>query len=428
MSPKARHVAIRPALIAGRCFTVNLFTGLLNCRVISKVANCMALADYLVVGSGLTGATIARSLSDSRREVMMIERRPFIGGNVHDSVHPSGIRIHTYGPHYFRTGSAQIWGYAKRFSNFYDYKAELLTLVDGQHEHWPILQNCVERLAGQNWTPAFSGTPHNFEEASLAMMPQIVYQKFVKGYTEKQWGVPARTLSPELAKRFDVRSDHDTYLSRHRYQGIPSAGYSAWMQRMLEGIPTILNTDYLKSPESYHHRRAIIFTGPIDELFSYRLGRLKYRGQRRNHQFLPQIDRYQPGVQVNNPGPTGSHVRTIEWKHLLEPKQAKDICGTVVTTETPYTATDPDNYEYPFPDSANQYLYRRYADLARSVPGLVVCGRLGEYRYYDMDQAIGRAMVIAKHLLSARKANIVDLAPLLRRGASEKVAGSRSPV
>lgn len=381
----------------------------------------MLSTDYLVVGSGLTGATIARLLTDGGREVVVVERRPALGGNVHDSLHPSGIRIHTYGPHYFRTGSEQIWEYAKRFGGFYEYRAELLTLIDGQHEHWPILRACVERLADKHWAPAFKGTPHNFEEASLAMMPQIVYEKFVKGYTEKQWGVPAHTLSAKLAKRFDLRSDGDTHLSRHKYQGIPSAGYSTWMQRMLEGIPIILNTNYLKSLESYRYRRAVIFTGPIDELFSYRLGRLKYRGQQRHHQFFPEIDRYQPGVQVNNPDITeGNHVRTIEWKHLLKLKQIKAICGTVVTTEAPYTATDPDNYEYPFPDSANQSLYRRYADLAHQVPGLVVCGRLGEYRYYDMDQAIGRAMVIARRLLSARRTEIADLAPLLRLAISKK--------
>lgn len=128
----------------------------------------MLRADYLIVGSGLTGATIARLLADAGREVVVLERRSHVGGNVHDSVHPSGIRIHTHGPHYFRTGSERIWQFVKRFGDFYEYRAELLTLIDGRNEHWPVLKSCVDRLAGTDWVPAFRGAPSNFEEASLS--------------------------------------------------------------------------------------------------------------------------------------------------------------------------------------------------------------------------------------------------------------------
>jgi UDP-galactopyranose mutase len=363
----------------------------------------MLCADYIVVGSGLTGATIARLLTDMKREVVILERRPHIGGNVHDTLHPSGIRIHTYGPHYFRTGSQRIWEFATRFARFYEYKAELLSWIDGRYERWPVVNNCLIRLAGENWSPGFKGIPTNFEEASLSMMPQIVYEKFVKGYTEKQWGVPAHTLSADLARRFNVRSDDDVLLSRHKYQGLPREGYHVWMKKMLEGIPVFLGVDYLKCKEDFRHKQHLIYTGPIDEMLSFKFGRLKYRGQRRECRYLADADHVLPSAQVNNPDPVcGAHVRTMEWKYLMPADLAKKSVGTVITTETPYTSENPNDYEYPFPDSINQKLYQAYYHMAAQLPKLIVCGRLGEYRYYDMDQAIGRSMMITKRLLSAK--------------------------
>jgi len=143
-------------------------------------------ADYLIVGSGLSGAVIARTLADAGRSTLIVERRNHAGGNVHDHSHPSGIRIHTYGPHYFRTNDTNIWTFVNRFASFYPYAASLQSCVDGRLERWPISTNYIQRTVGKNWRPDFLGTPSNFEEASLAMMPRIVYEKFVKGCTEKQ--------------------------------------------------------------------------------------------------------------------------------------------------------------------------------------------------------------------------------------------------
>jgi UDP-galactopyranose mutase len=365
----------------------------------------MICADYIVVGSGLTGATIARMLHDAGREVLVLERRSHVGGNVHDSLHPSGIRVHTYGPHYFRTGSRKIWEFVTRFSRFYEYRARLCSDVDGRLENWPPLKSRVDRLAGKNWHPGFIGKPSNFEEASLAMMPAVIYEKFVKPYTEKQWGVQAQTLMPHLARRFEIRQGHEVHLSRHKYQGLPSEGYHAWMNNMLAGIPVLLNTDYLRLSCDVKCKRSLVFTGSIDELLSYRFGRLKYRGQRRVHYCLPEVKEFQPCAQVNNPDPCrGDHIRTIEWKHLMDSHSIDKIHGTVITTETPYTVTNVDCREYPFPDLLNQNLYRQYARCVASIPKLTVCGRLGEYRYYDMDQAIGRGVSIAKRILSCEAA------------------------
>lgn len=362
------------------------------------------LVDYLVVGSGLTGAVVARMMADAGHNVLVVERRSHLGGNVHDHTHPSGIRIHTYGPHYFRTTSDEIWDFVNRFASFYKYEAELKSYVDGRYENWPIAASYIRRVIGEHWQPDFGGRPANFEEASLAIMPRLIYEKFVKGYTEKQWGVPAKSLSPNLARRFDVRQDDEPRLMRHKYQGIPIEGYTGLMTNMLAGIPTILNFDYLQQREVVKPRKMLIFTGPIDEFFGYDLGRLAYRGQQREHVYLPDRNYIQPCGQVNNPSPAnGPHIRTLEWKHMMPRAYAERVKGTVLTREIPVSPTDPHHYEYPFPDKANADLYARYRQRADAIPNLLICGRLGEYRYYDMDQAIGRAMMLARKVLKPER-------------------------
>lgn len=356
--------------------------------------------EYVVVGSGLTGAVLARRLADSGREVVVVERRHHLGGNVVDHTHPSGIRVHTYGPHYFRTDSDVVWSFVNRFSEFYTYEASLKSLVDGQCESWPITSSYIRRTVGEGWKPAFIGSPANFEEASLAIMPRMIYDKFVKGYTEKQWGVPAAMLSAQLAKRFEVRQDGDPRLVRSRYQGLPVLGYTNLMTNMLADIPTVLNCNYLEHRETFTFGRKLIYTGPIDEYFGFDQGRLSYRGQKRSHSYLPDVEFHQGCCQVNNPDPdAGPHIRTLEWKHLMPPEFAKRIQGTVLTREVTVSPDDPNDYEYPFPDRTNDLLYQQYRERAKALRNVVFCGRLGEYRYYDMDQAIERALHIADELL-----------------------------
>jgi len=358
-------------------------------------------ADYVIVGSGLTGATIARMLTDTGREVFVLDRRAHLGGNVHDHRHASGIRIHTYGPHYFRTSSEKIWDYVTRFADFAPYVASLQTIVDGSLENWPIAASYIRRVIGETWEPSFRGDPANFEEASLAMMPELIYRKFVKGYTEKQWGVPASALSASLARRFDVREDDDPRLMKHKHQGIPREGYAAFMQNMLAGIDVSLNHTFVREESPVEARKLMIFTGPIDELFNCDLGRLRYRTQRREHVYMPETAEFQPCGQVNNPDPRSApHIRTLEWKHMMPPEQLAGVRGTVITRETTIDSEEPDRHEYPFPDQANAELYNRYRERANAISRLLVCGRLGEYRYYDMDQAIGHAMSLAEGILA----------------------------
>ncbi len=361
----------------------------------------MPKADYLIIGSGLTGSVIARTLADAGRDVLVVERRDHVGGNVHDHTHTSGIHIHTYGPHYFRTNSDRVWDFVTRFAEFFKYEASLKTLVDGQHENWPIAASYIAKHIGNDWKPEFTGTPTNFEQAALSLMPRGIYEKFIKEYNEKQWGVPADTLSADLCKRFDVRADDEPRLKPDcKHQGIPLQGYTHLMQQMIQGIPVELNFDYLKRRSETQARELTIFTGPIDSLFDYELGKLHYRGQQRKHTFLPDTHNAQPCGQVNTPMHShGPSIRTLEWKHMMLPAQAQPISGTLLTTETPFTPNDPGEYEYPFPDNTNAQLYRRYREMADDTERLLVCGRLGEYRYFDMDQAIARALILAQRIL-----------------------------
>jgi UDP-galactopyranose mutase len=365
----------------------------------------MLTVDYLIVGSGLTGAVIARALADAGREVLVVDRRRHMGGNVHDHAHESGVRVHTYGPHYFRTTSDRVWEYATRFAPFYKYEAALLSDVAGELAQWPIAGSYINRVIGPTWAPEFKGTPRNFEEAALAIMPRLVYERFVKEYNEKQWGVPAHTLAAELCGRFDVRHDDEPRLKPNaKHQGIPEPGYAEWTRRMLDGIPVLLNYDYLKRTGEVAARKWLVFTGPIDEFFGFDLGRLKYRGQRRAHAYRPDVAGFaQPCGQVNNPTHAGGpHIRTLEWKHMMRPDLAARITGTVLTTETSFTPENPSEYEYPFPDAANADLYRAYRRRADALDRVLVCGRLGEYRYFDMDQAIARAMALADRVMFDR--------------------------
>ncbi|HLJ20262.1 MAG TPA: FAD-dependent oxidoreductase [Stellaceae bacterium] len=349
----------------------------------------------VVVGSGLTGATIARLARDAGYSVTVVERRAEVGGNVRDQRHASGIVLHPFGPHFFRTGSDRIWKFVNRFASFRPFAAELKTMVDGAAEDWPVTAEYIERVCGTRWSPAFSGEPANFEEASLAMMPRLVYEKFVRGYTEKQWGVPAASLDTSLATRFEIREGSDRRLKTSAYQGLPSIGYSAFMDAMLTGIDVRRGVDFLAHRSELSGCRLTVFTGPIDEFFGFDLGRLQYRAQRRRHRWHGDIAFKHATVSTNFPDPaSGAFIREIEWKRMMPADEAAGIAGTLVTREYPFSPEHPDQYEYPFPSDPNRRLYERYAERARAFPDLLLCGRLGEYRYYDMDQAIARAITL----------------------------------
>jgi UDP-galactopyranose mutase len=370
-------------------------------------------ADYVIVGAGLTGSTIARLLADANREVLLIERRPHVGGNLHDWRHQSGIAVHTYGPHYFRTSSDRIWAFVRRFAAFRPYEAIVRCFVAGRCEPWPLTRATVERLYGATASTAPVARVSNFEERLLNMIPQLAYEQFIRGYTKKQWACDPRQLSMQLAARIELREGDDPRLKRSRYQGLPAEGYGSFMRSLVAGIPLFSEVDYLCARDQLRARVKLIFTGPIDTFFDHRFGRLSWRGQRREHVHLPGALRL-PSVQLNFPSESEPAIRVIEWAHMMPAHEPYD--GTLLTYETPYTPTDPDAFEYPVPDSANAALFERYRSLAEERDDVIICGRLGEYRYLDMDQAIARALRIgAKLLREPGSARITSCQKVVRR-------------
>ena len=360
-------------------------------------------AEYVIVGAGLTGGTIARLLHDAGRRVVVVDRRAHVGGNVFDHVHATGVRVHTYGPHLFRTSSDRVWAFVNRFASFYPYRHRVLSEVDGVRYVWPPGATTIRRLVGDDWRPEFAATPTNFEEAALSLMPRRVFEMFVKEYNEKQWGVPAAALDAALCRRFDVRADDDPFFTpRAKHQALPVGGFAALTRALLDGIDVRTGVDWLRARDAFAAERLLVFTGPIDEYFDHAQGRLHYRGQERRHDVVdaPGDALAQEISVLNNPTHRGGpHVRTIEWKHFMRADERAATTGSVLTTETPRTPTDPDGYEYPFPDDANRRLYESYRARAAAEHGVLFCGRLGEYRYFDMDQAIARATMIAERIL-----------------------------
>jgi len=359
----------------------------------------MIRADFVIVGSGLTGSTIARILADHQQHVVILERKNHIAGNVYDYKHECGAMIHKYGPHYFRCGSEKIWNFVNRFSSFYNWSAELRSKVNDDYLNWPVQQSYIEKIAGTNWN-LFKGEPKNFEEACLAKMPRELYELFIKGYTEKQWGVKCTELDKDLATRITInKSNVNTLTPNHKWNALPRNGYTEMVRNMLDGINVITEFDYLENRENIIANKLLVFTGPIDEFFGYKYGKLKYRGQNRRVEHLPGTEQYQPYIQVNYPNAEEPRIRTIEWKHLMHEGDKKNVKGTLLTHETPFTPETPHQYEYPFPDKVNKALYEKYKQQAEALKDVLICGRLGEYRYYDMDQAIGRAMNFASEIL-----------------------------
>lgn len=353
--------------------------------------------DYLIVGAGLTGSIIARALADRGENVLIIDRRQHKGGNVYDYKDENGIRIHTYGPHYFRTNSINIWNFVNRYDSFYPYEPVLMTKIEDKFEYWPIQNDYIVNNIGTNWKPSFLGTPSNFEEASLSIMPTIIYERFIRDYNVKQWGVDPKNLDTDLVGRFEVRMDGDIRLKTCRYQGIPVSGYSKLMGNLTKNIETILNVEYKYIKNSVNVKKKTIYTGAIDEFFDFDLGKLTYRGQIREHQHYADSDFILPVGQVNTPSiDEGPHIRILEWKHMMPMQERNKINGTVLTKETPFTPTKPNDYEYPFPDKRNRELFNKYHARLDNIGGVLICGRLGEYRYYDMDQAIERAFSILR--------------------------------
>ena len=355
--------------------------------------------DYLIVGAGLYGAVCAHELTKRGKHCLVIDRRDHIAGNIYTEI-ISGINVHKYGAHIFHTSDRGIWDYVNQFAEFNHYINSPIAIYKDELYNLPFNMNTFSKMWGIK-TPAEAKEkiaeqvaqlnitePRNLEEQALRLVGTDVYTKLVKGYTEKQWGRDCRDLPAFIIKRLPCRFTYNNNYFNDRYQGIPIGGYTAMVERMLEGVEVRLNTDFFALvKEQPHIADRIIYSGCIDEYFRYKLGALHYRSVRFETEELP-LEDYQGNAVVNYTDREVPYTRIIEHKHFEFGTQPT----TVISRE--YSAEWNPGMEpyYPVNDAENSAVYAKYQKLAKAEPNVHFGGRLGQYRYYDMDKVIRAAL------------------------------------
>jgi UDP-galactopyranose mutase len=354
------------------------------------------MLDWLVVGAGFAGSVLAERLASQRGDsVLLIDRRPHLGGNSHDRIDEAGLLIHQYGPHIFHTNSDVIVRYLSMFTDWRDYEHRVLALVEGQLLPIPINLDTVNRLYGldldTDGMERFLAARRErvarirtSEDMLVSTVGRDLYEKFFRGYTRKQWGVEPSQLAKSVAARIPIRTNRDDRYFSDAFQKMPADGYTRVFQRMLDHplIEIALGVDFSDVKDRVPHRR-MIFTGPIDEFFDYRFGRLPYRSLQFRHETRDE-EWYQSVAVVNYPQ-TESFTRVTEYKHLTGQRHPK----TSLIFEYPSDVGDP---FYPVPRPENESLYKRYQSLGQATPDVWFVGRLASYRYYNMDQVVGQAL------------------------------------
>lgn len=361
--------------------------------------------DYLIVGAGLTGAAFARIMKDHGKNCLVIDRRSHIGGNVY-SEKIEGIEVHKYGTHIFHTDNEKVWEFVNRFASFHqfiyspiaNYKGELYNLPFNMNTFY-ALWGCVtpdeakKKIDTQRKESGIE-KPGNLEEQAIMLVGKDIYEKLVKGYTEKQWGRPCRELPAYIIRRLPVRFTFDNNYFDHPYQGIPQEGYTKMLDKMLDGIKVVLGTDYLTKKSEYENiARKVIYTGAIDEYFEYCFGELEYRSLRFETEILD-IDNYQGTAGVNYTDRETPYTRIIEHKHFHFGKG--NTKKTVITREYPVSWKRGDEPYYPIDDKKNRALYERYKKESAKNRNIIFAGRMGRYQYYDMDKVIAGALALAE--------------------------------
>ena len=361
--------------------------------------------DYLIVGAGLYGAVCAYELTKRGKHCLVIDRRDHIAGNIYTE-NISGINVHKYGAHIFHTSDREIWDYVNQFAEFNHYINSPIAIYKDELYNLPFNMNTFSKMWGIK-TPAEAKEkiaeqvaqlnitePRNLEEQALRLVGTDVYTRLVKGYTEKQWGRDCRDLPAFIIKRLPCRFTYNNNYFNDRYQGIPIGGYTAMVERMLEGVEVRLNTDFFALvKEQPHIADRIIYSGCIDEYFRYKLGALHYRSVRFETEELP-LEDYQGNAVVNYTDREVPYTRIIEHKHFEFGTQPT----TVISRE--YSAEWAPGMEpyYPINDAENNALYAKYQKLAEAEPNVHFGGRLGQYRYYDMDKVIRAALDDLKYM------------------------------
>lgn len=361
--------------------------------------------DWLIVGAGFAGSVLAERLANERNEkVLVIDRRNHIGGNAYDTYDDNGLLIHQYGPHIFHTNSKQIFDYLSRFTEWRFYEHRVLADVDNMLVPIPINLDTVNKLYGLNLTSDklvewFKQRAESVDEVKtsedvvVSAVGRELYEKFFRGYTRKQWGLDPSELDKSVTSRVPTRTNRDDRYFGDEFQFMPKHGYTRMFEKMLgnPNINVMTQTDYKDVRNIIPHRR-VIFTGPIDEYFDFRFGRLPYRSLRFEHKTLDKTW-HQPVAVVNYPQ-TKAYTRVTEYKHLTGQEHAK----TALTYEYPSAEGDP---YYPIPKAENQELFKKYERLALATPDVWFVGRLATYRYYNMDQIVGQALATFRRINEA---------------------------
>ena len=366
--------------------------------------------DYLVVGAGLFGAVFAHEAKKNGKSVLVIDKRPNIAGNIYTEK-VEGINFHKYGAHIFHTNDTGVWNYITQFATFNrftnspvaNYKGELYSMPFNMYtfnKMWGVVtpEEAAEKIEEQK--SEITGEPKNLEEQAISLVGRDIYEKLVKGYTEKQWGRDCKELPAFIIKRLPVRLTFDNNYFNALYQGIPVGGYTKMVENMLDGIEVRLNVDFLKEREKYEALAdRIIYTGAIDAYFDYALGNLEYRSVRFENEVLD-IPNFQGNAAVNYTDRETPWTRIIEhkWFEFGKDEAGNDLPKTVISKEYSSEWKPGDEPYYPVNDEKNNKLYQEYKKMSEKEEK-VIFGRLGEYKYYDMDVTIRSALNLAESLL-----------------------------
>ena len=364
--------------------------------------------DYLVVGAGLYGAVFAHEAKAAGKTVLVIDKRPNIGGNVYTEA-VEGIQVHKYGAHIFHTNNKKVWDYVNRFAVFNrftnspvaNYKGELYSLPFNMYtfnKMWGVVtpQEAAARIEEQRRAAGIT-EPRNLEEQAISLVGHDIYEKLIKGYTEKQWGRPCKELPAFIIKRLPVRLTFDNNYFNALFQGIPVGGYTRMVENMLEGIEVRLNVDYFKEKAALASMaEKVVYTGPVDAYFDYRLGALEYRSVRFETEVLD-MPNFQGNAAVNYTDAETPWTRIIEhkWFEFGRDAEGQELPKTVISREYSSEWKPGDEPYYPVNDEKNGKLYAAYRELAIQEENTIFGGRLGEYKYYDMDQVIAAALELA---------------------------------
>lgn len=364
--------------------------------------------DYLVVGAGLYGAVFARQMTDQGKKVLVIDKRPHVAGNVYTEK-VEGINVHKYGAHIFHTNNTEVWNYVNRFITFNrftnspvaNYKGELYSLPFNMYtfnKMWGVVTPAEAKAKIEEQRTEIKGEPKNLEEQAISLVGRDIYEKLIKGYTEKQWGRDCKDLPSFIIKRLPVRFTFDNNYFNALYQGIPVGGYTKLVENMLEGIEVRLSTDYFEHKEELDAlAKKVVYTGAIDRYFDYQLGTLEYRSVRFENELLD-MESFQGNAAVNYTDRETPYTRIIEhkWFEFGKDENGNDLPKTVISKEYSSEWKLGDEPYYPVNDERNAKLYAQYKELAQKEEKVIFGGRLGEYKYYDMDAVILSALNMAK--------------------------------